>query len=300
MDIELINIGDTILEVSTQGTGEQVVVIETGLGSLFYDWYSIAKEVSKKARVILYHREGYGNSSIAKDKCTRRRVAENLKLLLSKKGINEPVILVGHSFGGLCVLHFAKLYPEMVKALILVDSSPVEMYKVENLKRKLQSIQEKYPTVKAIERLKRLGNINEEELKKEVNPSILEYNGEFLEEIQENIRKALISSKFYRAQSSELENMIDSGIEIEKLSIEMLKDMPIKSIVRDEEIEVNKLINVGIPEVEARTLEDLIQELNREKINYSSKSELILAKGSEHNIHKDYPEIILETIDKVV
>lgn len=300
MNIELINIGDTILEVSTQGAGEQVVVIETGLGSLFYDWYSIAKEVSKKARVILYHREGYGNSSIEKEKCTTRRVAENLKLLLSKKGINEPVILVGHSFGGMCVLHFAKLYPEMVKDLILVDSSPVEMYKVENLKRKLQSIQEKYPTVKAIERLKKLGNINEEELKKEVNPSILEYNGGFLEEIQENIRKALISSKFYRAQSSELENMIDSGREIEKLSIEMLKDMPIKSIVRDGEIEINKLIKAGIPEAEARALEDLIQELNREKLNYSSKAELIFAKGSSHNIYSDYPEIILETIDKVM
>jgi len=81
--------------------------------------------------------------------------------LLSKKGINEPVILVGHSFGGMCVLNFAKLYPEMVKSLVLVDSSPVEMYKVENLKRQLQSIQEKYPIIKAIERLKRLGNIND-------------------------------------------------------------------------------------------------------------------------------------------
>lgn len=300
MDIELINIGDTILEVSIQGTGEQVVVIETGLGSLFYDWYSIAKEVSKKARVILYHREGYGNSSIAKEKCTTRRVAENLKLLLAKKGINEPVILVGHSFGGMCVLHLAKLYPEMVKALILVDSSPVEMYKVENLKRKLQSIQEKYPTVKAIERLKKLGDINDEELKKEINSSVLGYNGEFSKEIQENIREALISSKFYSAQSSELENMIDSGIEIEKLSIEMLKDMPIKSIVRDGEIEVNKLIKAGIPEAEARTFEDLLQKLNREKLNYSSKAELIFAKDSSHNIYSDYPEIILETIDKVM
>ncbi len=300
MDIELINIGDTILEVSTQGIGEQVVVIETGLGSLFYDWYSIAKEVSKKARVILYHREGYGNSSMAKEKFTTRRVAENLKLLLSKKGINEPVILVGHSFGGMCVLHFAKLYPEMVKSLVLVDSSPVEMYKVENLKRKLQSIQEKYPTIKAIERLKKLGNTNEEELKKEINPSVLGYNSRFSKEIQENIRRALISSKFYRAQGSEFENMLDSGIEIEKLSIEMLKDMPIKSIVRDGEIEINKLIEAGIPESEARALEDLIQELNREKLNYSSKAELIFAKGSSHNIYSDYPEIILETIDKVV
>lgn len=220
--------------------------------------------------------------------------------MLSKKGINEPVILVGHSFGGMCVLHFAKLYPEMVKSLILVDSSPVEMYKVENLKRQLQSIQEKYPIIKAIERLKRLGNINDEELKKEINPSVLGYNSGFSKEIQENIREALISSKFYRAQSSELENMIDSGIEIERLSIETLKDMSIKSIVRDEDIEINKLIKVGIPEAEARTLEDLLQELNREKINYSSKAELILAKGSGHNVHNDYPEIILETIDKVV
>jgi len=94
--------------------------------------------------------------------------------------------------------------------------------------------------------------------------------------------------------------MIDSGIEIEKLSIEMLKDMPIKSIVRDEEREINKLIEAGIPESEARTLEDLIQELNREKLNYSSKAELIFAKGSSHNIYSDYPEIILETIDKVM
>ncbi len=300
MNIELVDIENTILEVCTQGECEQVVVIETGLGTLFYDWYHIAEEISEKARVILYHREGYGNSSIGEEKCTTRRVAENLKSLISKKGINEPVILVGHSFGGMCVLHFAKLYPELVKALVLVDSSPVEMYKIENLKRKLQSIQEKYPTAKAIERLKRFGAMSEDELKVEINPSISGSSSGLSEEIQENIRRALISSKFYRAQGSEFENILDSGIEVEKLSIEMLKDMPIKSIVRDGEIEINKLIEVGIPESEARTFEDLIQELNREKLNYSTKAELILAKGSGHNIYNDYPEIILEVVNEVL
>ncbi|WP_291563537.1 MULTISPECIES: hypothetical protein [unclassified Clostridium] len=142
--------------------------------------------------------------------------------------------------------------------------------------------------------------MSEDELKVEINPSISESSSRLSEEIQENIRKALISSKFYRAQDSEFENILDSGIEIEKLSIEMLKDMPIKSIVRDGEIEINKLIEAGIPESEARTLEDLIQELDREKLNYSSKAELIFAKGSSHNIYSDYPEIILETIDKVM
>jgi pimeloyl-ACP methyl ester carboxylesterase len=41
--------------------------------------------------------------------------------VLDRAGVHEPVILVGHSFGGLLARHFVARYPERVAGLVLAD-----------------------------------------------------------------------------------------------------------------------------------------------------------------------------------
>ncbi len=47
--------------------------------------------------------------------------------------ICEPVILVGHSYGGLCVQHFAIEHPERVAGVVLVDSSSIDLKELDEL-----------------------------------------------------------------------------------------------------------------------------------------------------------------------
>lgn len=299
MNTKIINIETTSIELCTLGNYGPVVVLETGMGCSFYEWNNIANEISKVARVILYHREGYGNSALTTNKCTSLRISKNLKLLLEKENITEPIILVGHSFGGICALHFTKLFPNYVSGLVLVDSSPIEMYKVEELKRSLPSIQSTYPTARALERMRHIGSMSNEQLIEEVNPKLSPWQLNFPVCIQDKIKNFIIKPDLYKATASELENMIESGKEVETLG-SMGLDIPLKVLGRDGTPEINNLINAGIIESEAITFENLLQELNKSKASYSSKGEFTLVNGASHNIHQYCPEIIVEKVLEVI
>lgn len=286
MTIKLVNIGELQLEVCTNGMDGPVVVVETGMGCSFYDWELVSTKISEKAKVLMYHREGYGNSTLSQEPCTSNRIVENLRLLLEKEKINEPVILVGHSFGGLCVQHFVRLYPQKVLGVVLVDSSPMQMYKIEDLKRKLPTIQAIFPTHKTLERIKKFSNMSEEEILEQVNTT------------DSCIRKFLTKPNLYKANASELENMFSSGREIEALGD--FPNIPLKVMARDRDVAANGLIKAGIDEGEARIFEDLIQELSREVVGHSPKGKFISVKNSGHCIYMDSPNSVINAIEEVI
>jgi pimeloyl-ACP methyl ester carboxylesterase len=58
---------------------------------------------------------------------TARAAAVDLDTLLTHLGINQPVVLVGHSLGGLYAQYFARNHPQKVAAVVLLDAvSPFE------------------------------------------------------------------------------------------------------------------------------------------------------------------------------
>jgi len=54
---------------------------------------------------------------------TAKVIAEELHTLLHNAGINGPLVLVGHSLGGMDARMFASQYPSEVVGMVLVDSS---------------------------------------------------------------------------------------------------------------------------------------------------------------------------------
>jgi hypothetical protein len=50
------------LEYKVIGNGEEILIIETGIGNSFYSWYPLIKEISDDFKILLYHRAGYGKS----------------------------------------------------------------------------------------------------------------------------------------------------------------------------------------------------------------------------------------------
>lgn len=298
MKTKLIDIVYAKLETCIQGEKGPIVVIETGMGDSFYNWNIIATKISEKARVLMYHRQGYGKSTLTEKPRTTNEIIRDLSLLLEKVNIEESFILVGHSFGGLCALHFAKLFPNRILGLILVDSSPVEYYKLEELKERLPSIQAKYPTSKALKRMKIYSNMTEYELIEELNITLSSRQLEFSDHVQEKIKDFSINTNLWKAQSSEFENIIDSGRMIETLG--NLKNIILKIIGRDGEVEIRNLTNAGISESEAVELEGMIQKFNKANVNYSTNREFILAKGVGHKIHINSPEIIIKTIERLI
>ena len=101
------------------------VVFEAGLGSNATVWSDVYGDVEEFAGVFAYNRPGYASGFRAVELDGERTAAESARLLrqvLAKSRVPAPYILVGHSIGGLYVLKFADMYPELVAGLVLVDA----------------------------------------------------------------------------------------------------------------------------------------------------------------------------------
>ncbi len=80
-------------------------------------------------RVIGIDLRGHGNSPYDGGDCTINDHIFDLSETLSFIGINEPIAIVGHSFGAVLAVRFAEEYPNMVNRLLLI-SFPAKISKI--------------------------------------------------------------------------------------------------------------------------------------------------------------------------
>lgn len=104
-----------------QGAGGPTVIFEAGIAATNLNWRHLQQMVSQFAATASYDRIGLGWSSPCRTPRTPRNIAVELHELLASAGIKPPYVLVGHSFGGLVVRRFALLYPDEVTSVVLVD-----------------------------------------------------------------------------------------------------------------------------------------------------------------------------------
>ena len=111
------------VECAVLGQGSPVVVFESGLGANLTAWDQVFPVVTGFTTAFAYSRPGYGASEWSRTPRIGRVVVEELRATLRARGLAPPYVLVGHSLGGLYMQLFARLYPEEVAGLVLVDSS---------------------------------------------------------------------------------------------------------------------------------------------------------------------------------
>lgn len=104
------------------GHGPDLVLVH-GLGGNLAGWHlGIAPEFQQDYRVLTYDLRGHGRSDAPPAGYTTGDMVQDLRALLDAFDI-EKAILLGHSWGGDIVLHFAQLHPERVSELIVVEGS---------------------------------------------------------------------------------------------------------------------------------------------------------------------------------
>jgi len=123
----MIDVGGYYVRVECWGSG-RTVVFESGLSQPRETWGTVPSEVAKIARVCTYDRAGVAESDDANFKRKSSDLVRELRILLQKEGEKDPVVLVGHSFGGLNARMYAMSYPGEVAGLVLVDPSHEDQY----------------------------------------------------------------------------------------------------------------------------------------------------------------------------
>jgi pimeloyl-ACP methyl ester carboxylesterase len=121
----LVQVGGHKLHLYQTGTDQAeempMVVLEAGIGASSLSWRYVQDEIEPLVRVASYDRAGLGWSTESTTPRHTRQVVHELLTLLDNAGIREPVVLVGHSFGGMTSLAAACLHPERFAGLVLVD-----------------------------------------------------------------------------------------------------------------------------------------------------------------------------------
>jgi pimeloyl-ACP methyl ester carboxylesterase len=104
-----------------KGSGNSTVLFEAGIAATNLNWFHIQEAVSSFAFTASYDRSGLGWSTPCRTARTPANIAVELHQMLEQAGIKPPYILVGHSFGGLVMRRFALNYPAEVTSIVLVD-----------------------------------------------------------------------------------------------------------------------------------------------------------------------------------
>lgn len=122
-----VDIGGRSLRIACQGTGMPTVIVETGMSASATNnpsWLAIARRVAPTTKICLYDRAGRGGSDAAPAGLrSSDDVVSDLHLALSKAAVAPPYLFAGHSAGGIYVLDFARLHPNEVAGIVLVDAS---------------------------------------------------------------------------------------------------------------------------------------------------------------------------------
>ena len=102
-------------------TSTPLIVCEAGIGASSLSWQLIQRVIEAETRIAVYDRAGLGWSDAATTSRTAKQVNHELFAMLDEAGHRDPVILVGHSFGGMSTLLAACDHPDRVAGLLLVD-----------------------------------------------------------------------------------------------------------------------------------------------------------------------------------
>jgi pimeloyl-ACP methyl ester carboxylesterase len=123
-----VDVGGYALWIQCSGQGSPPVVLDAGFGNGASSWSKVQSGVAQFTRVCAYDRAGQGASDRGPNPTTSRQQVLDLRTLLTNARLAGPYVLVGHSFGGMNVELYARLYPAEAAGLVLVDAAHEDIY----------------------------------------------------------------------------------------------------------------------------------------------------------------------------
>lgn len=119
------------------GKGEPLVFLN-GLGSSTKDWEFQVPEFSRSYRVVTFDLRGQGQSDKPQGPYSMRMFSADTVALLNALGFKSAVV-VGLSLGGGIALQLALDSPDLVKALVVVNSGPAMVGPTSDAKKEIET-----------------------------------------------------------------------------------------------------------------------------------------------------------------
>ena len=111
------------MNVYIEGDGPETIVVLSGAGiaSPILDFKNVSDSLSKRYKVVIVERAGYGYSDDSNHSRDVMEVLSETRQALSQADVTGPFIILSHSMASLESLAWQEKYPDEVKALIGLD-----------------------------------------------------------------------------------------------------------------------------------------------------------------------------------
>ncbi len=110
-----------LLECEVTGSGQPTIVLFNGAGMTLDSWQALRPSLDAMGTVFAWNRFGTQASAAQGQSETGAVVIASLRELLKCTGADAPYVLVAHSFGALYANLFARLYPDEVAGVLLLE-----------------------------------------------------------------------------------------------------------------------------------------------------------------------------------
>ncbi len=122
------------MNVYVEGDGPETIVFLSGAGiaSPILDFKNLTDSLSKKYKIVVVERAGYGYSEDSNQSRDVMEVLSETRQALSQANLSGPFIIISHSMASLESLAWQEKYPDEVKTLVGLDWALPASY--ENLK----------------------------------------------------------------------------------------------------------------------------------------------------------------------
>lgn len=118
-----IDVGGHKIDVKIKQGGPVPVIFEAGLLQDLSTWDPVFNIVGSFTTAVAYSRAGYGESEDGPLPRTPSNILKDFTVLLDNLDLKQPIILVGHSWGGLLARYYTANIPERIGGLVLVDAT---------------------------------------------------------------------------------------------------------------------------------------------------------------------------------
>ena len=118
------------MNVYIKGEGSETIVFLSGAGiaSPILDFKNLSDSLSKKYKVVVVERAGYGFSQDSDHSRDVMEVLSETRQALAQAHVSGPYVIISHSMASLESLAWQEKYPNEVKALIGLDWALPESY----------------------------------------------------------------------------------------------------------------------------------------------------------------------------
>src|SRR4051812_24999848 len=172
----MVDIGNGRRHIFCEGGGAPTVILIPGMGMPSVLIRPLEDRVAKFSRVCVYDRAGLGWSEGAVRPLNVVAQVAELHEILSANGERGPLVLAGHSYGGLIARQYAKENPHAVLGMVLVDSAEEgEVFQANALQSMATSVRQNEQS----ERLARFGLLS---ALMAIDPSVAPYSAYLTDE----------------------------------------------------------------------------------------------------------------------